>query len=64
MSGLDAMEMMSAEEVCEWLKNHSGKHFEDSILSAIVGMYHYALLFYVFSCIYNHRLITGYEYMI
>ena len=39
------IEYMSATEICEWLKSKSGKHFEDSILSAIIGKVKFAGLF-------------------
>ena len=36
---MNNIELMSVEEICDWLKFNSGKVFEDSILSAVSGRY-------------------------
>ena len=42
MAGVCAsFELMNAEEICDWLKNSSGKPFEEYILSAIKGNLHF-----------------------
>lgn len=32
-----SLEEMEAQDICEWLKNESGKPFEESVLTAIEG---------------------------
>ena len=32
-----SLEEIEAQDICEWLKNESGKPFEESVLTAIEG---------------------------
>ena len=41
---LGFLEEMEAQDICEWLKNESGKPFEESVLTAIEGKHKWTCL--------------------